>query len=72
MQEQLESLALRLEELETQAPQRPAPAAPQEEQVSLLDLSAGQILDALKAIQVETLTPIEAMNQLYKLRKMLD
>lgn len=61
-----------LEELETQAPQRPAPVAPQEEQVSLLDLSAGRVLDALKAIQVETLTPIEAMNQLYKLRKMLD
>ena len=61
-----------LEELETQAPQRPAPVAPQEEQVSLLDLSAGRVVDALKAIQVETLTPIEAMNQLYKLRKMLD
>ena len=60
-----------LEELETQAPQRPAPAAPQEEQVSLLDLSASRVCDALKAIQVETLTPIEAMNQLYKLRKML-
>ena len=61
-----------LEELETQAPQRPAPVAQQEDQVSLLDLSGGQVVDALKAIQVETLTPIEAMNQLYKLRKMLD
>ena len=61
-----------LEELENQAPQRPAPAAPQEDQVSLLDLSAGRVVDALKAIQVETLTPIEAMNQLYKLWKMLD
>ena len=61
-----------LEELETQAPQRPAPVAQQQDQVSLLDLSGGQVVDALKAIQVETLTPIEAMNQLYKLRKMLD
>ena len=61
-----------LEELETQAPQRSAPVAQQEDQVSLLDLSGGQVVDALKAIQVETLTPIEAMNQLYKLRKMLD
>ncbi len=61
-----------LQELETQAPQRPAPAVQQEDQVSLLDLSGGQVVDALKAIQVETLTPIEAMNQLYKLRKMLD
>ena len=61
-----------LQELETQAPQHPAPVAQQEDQVSLLDLSGGQVVDALKAIQVETLTPIEAMNQLYKLRKMLD
>ena len=40
--------------------------------MSLRDLSAHRVCDALKAIQVETLTPIEAMNQLYKLRKMLD
>ena len=37
-----------------------------------LDLSANRVCDALKTVQVETLTPIEAMNQLYRLRKMLD
>ena len=38
----------------------------------MLDLSAQQVCQALEAIQVETLTPIEAMNELYKLKKMLN
>ena len=50
------------------------PAAPKEpeDQVSMLDLSAQQVCQALRGISVETLTPIEAMNELYKLRKMLE
>ncbi len=43
-----------------------------DDQISMLDLSAQQVRDALANIQVETLTPIEAMNELYKLKKMLD
>ena len=42
-----------------------------EEQVSMEDLRSRQICDALSGISVETLTPIEAMNELYKLKKML-
>ena len=62
-----------LAELETEGPRyTPAPKREEDDQVSLLDLSANRVCDALKAIQVETLTPIEAMNQLYRLRKMLD
>ena len=38
----------------------------------MMDLTGQQIVAALRAISVETLTPIEAMNELYKLRKMLD
>jgi hypothetical protein len=38
----------------------------------MLDLRSQQVCDALSAISVETLTPIEAMNELYKLKKMLD
>ncbi len=51
-----------------------APAAPKEpeDQVSMLDLTGQQIIAALSAITVETLTPIEAMNELYKLKKLLD
>lgn len=44
----------------------------QEDQVSMMDLSGRQVCDALRALSVETLTPIEAMNELYKLRKMLN
>ena len=62
-----------LQELEAEGPQpvAVAPKAP-EDQVSLMDLTGQQLCAALKNIQVETLTPIEAMNELYKLRKMLN
>ena len=51
-----------------------ASAAPKEpeDQVSMLDLTGQQIIAALSQITVETLTPIEAMNELYKLKKLLD
>ena len=50
----------------------PTAVAEPEDQVSLMDLTGQQIIAALSAITVETLTPIEAMNELYKLKKMLD
>jgi DNA mismatch repair protein MutS len=43
-----------------------------EDQMSMLDLRSNQVCEALRALSVETLTPIEAMNELYKLKKMLD
>mgnify|MGYP003290962782 CR=1 FL=1 len=43
-----------------------------DEQMSMLDLHSQQVCDALAAITVETLTPIEAMNELYKLKRMLN
>ncbi|MBE6975600.1 MAG: DNA mismatch repair protein MutS [Ruminococcaceae bacterium] len=63
-----------LEELENEAGVVRVIAQPAEaeEQVSMLDLSAQQVAAALSAISVETLTPIEAMNELYKLKKMLN
>ena len=62
-----------LEELESENPAPRPVYAPLEEddQISMMDLSAQQLKDALEAITVETLTPIEAMNELYKLKKML-
>ena len=61
-----------LEELESQDP-KPQAIAPQEQndQVSMIDLTGQQVCAALESISVETLTPIEAMNELYKLKKML-
>ncbi len=43
-----------------------------DDQMSMMDLTGAQIRAALEAISVETLTPIEAMNELYKLKKMLN
>ncbi len=61
-----------LEELETEG-SRPAMLVQKEpeDQVSMMDLTGQQVLSALEAITVETLTPIEAMNELYKLKKLL-
>ena len=63
-----------LKELESNDPDRIIRKAPAEadDQISMLDLGAQQVSQALRDIQVETLTPIEAMNELYKLKKMLD
>ena len=47
-------------------------AAEPEDQISMLDLRGQDICAALEKITLETLTPIEAMNELYKLKKMLD
>ncbi len=62
-----------LSQLETEGTPAPTHIVKQQpdEQISMLDLSAQQVKDALACINVETLTPIEAMNELYKLKKML-
>ncbi len=43
-----------------------------EDQMSMLDLRGQDICAALENLTPETLTPIEAMNELYKLKKMLN
>ena len=50
----------------------PAAVKEPEDQLSMLDLTGQQVIAALSSITVETLTPIEAMNELYKLKKLLD
>ncbi len=63
-----------LEELEAEngvVHAAPAPV-PADDQISMLDLRSQQVCSALESISVETLTPIEAMNELYKLKKMLN
>ena len=64
-----------LKELESQDPDRILtrhPAQAQDDQLSLTQLQGQQVTEALQALNVETLTPIEAMNELYRLKKMLD
>ncbi len=62
-----------LQELESEAGVvHAAPKAEEpDDQISMMDLRSQQICAALESISVETLTPIEAMNELYKLKKML-
>ena len=63
-----------LEELESGKMQAPVCVREPEpdDQVSMLDLTSQKVAEALANINVETLTPIEAMNELYKLKKMLE
>ena len=60
-----------LRQLEEEAG-RPATAAQaQEDQVSLTALSEGEVMDQLRRTQVDTLSPLEALNLLYELKKKL-
>ncbi len=63
-----------LQELETEGKPQPKVVHMQEEddQISMLDMTSQQVCNALSNLSVETLTPIEAMNELYKLKKMLE
>ena len=63
-----------LEELESEDGRRPVAVAaqPADDQMSMLDLRSQQVADVLSSLSVETLTPIEAMNELYKLKQMLN
>ena len=57
-----------LKELETEGPA--APAAPvQEDQISLMDVGAGEVSKILRDTDLNTLTPLEAMNLLYELQR---
>ncbi len=61
-----------LEELEESGGKQTAVYREPEDQVSMLDLRSQQVCAVLEGLSVETLTPIEAMNELYKLKKMLE
>lgn len=46
-------------------------AEPPSEQISMLDLGTNAVAERLRGLQIETMTPIEAMTALYELKKML-
>ena len=64
-----------LSELEEGGAPAPTPAAPAkaaaDDQVSLLDMVAAKVADRLRQVDVNVLTPIEAMNLVYELKQML-
>ena len=60
---------------ELESGQREVVAAPVKEaddQISMMDMRGQDICAELEKITLETLTPIEAMNELYRLKKMLN
>ncbi len=58
-----------LKELETEGIARPAPMIEADDQISLGDLAADELRETLKNLDLNTLTPIEAMNLLYELQQ---
>ncbi|HJG86112.1 DNA mismatch repair protein MutS [Pseudoflavonifractor capillosus] len=63
-----------LEELESgQGPCAVPAAAPKADdgQISLTDMGGGEVLDRLRMVDINTLTPIEAMNLIYELKQRL-
>ena len=46
-----------------------APAAPADDQLSFADVAADELKETLLATDLNTLTPLEAMNLLYTLQK---
>ena len=61
-----------LEELERgEHAATPTPAAPPEEQVSFGDMAAQEVADRLRKVDINTLTPIEAMNLIFELKQKL-
>jgi DNA mismatch repair protein MutS len=62
-----------LKELESgTAPAQPVKQQPVSDQMSFLDVGGGQIAQKLRDITIETLTPIEALNVLFELKKMAE
>ena len=59
-----------LEELESQSG-RPAPAAAPDDQLSLSAMAESETADIIRRTQVDSLSPLEALNLLYELKKRL-
>ena len=59
-----------LEAGKTDAPR--AAAVPADDQVSLLDVAGSALAVELTSLDLNTVTPLEALNLLYKLKKMAE
>ena len=55
--------------LETEGISRPALSFEEEDQISLSDMAADELRQTLRDLDLNTLTPIEAMNLLYELQR---
>jgi DNA mismatch repair protein MutS len=59
-----------LRELEDESG-RPAPASAEEDQMSFAAMGEAEVIDALRRAQVDSLSPLEALNLLYELKQKL-
>ena len=59
-----------LRELEEEAG-RPAPVVAEEDQVSFAAMGEAEAIDALRRAQVDSMSPLEALNLLYELKQKL-
>jgi len=50
---------------------KPHPAPAESDQISLMDMSGGEIAERLRNTDLNTLTPLEALNLLFELKKKL-
>ena len=58
-----------LRELETEGIAPPAAAAEEDDQISLADIGAQEIRESLRKVDLNSLTPLEAMNLLFELQR---
>ena len=61
-----------LEAGRNETPALPGAASPAEDQVSMLDMAGSALAEELTGLDLNTVTPIEALNLLYKLKKMAE
>lgn len=60
-----------LRQLEEESGRPAAAPAPREDQVSFAAVAEGEVIDRLRRTQVDSLTPLEALQLLYELKKKL-
>ena len=66
------TLSRQLKELEEENGVQYVAARKEEDQVSLTAIGEGEVLDALRRCQPDTLTPIEAMSLIYEWKQKLN
>lgn len=57
---------------ETPAPHRLKKRGEDSAQMSMLDMSSAEVIEELRSASIDTMTPIEAMNMLYSLKKKVE
>ena len=53
-------------------PEREAPEKPDVDQIALADLGADAVRDRLRRLDINAMTPMQAMNTLFELKEMVD